>query len=56
MKKVITHPPYSPNLASCEFFLFLKMELKLKGLHFDRIEEIQTKPNDMIKTPKQNDL
>jgi hypothetical protein len=25
------HPPYSPHLAPCDFFLFPKMKLKLKG-------------------------
>jgi hypothetical protein len=38
---VIPHPPYSPNLASCDFFLFPKMKLKLKGCQFDTTEEIQ---------------
>jgi hypothetical protein len=27
---VIPHPPYSPDLAPCDFFLFPKMEQKLK--------------------------
>jgi hypothetical protein len=38
---VILHPPYSPDLAPCDFFLFPKMKLKLKGRWFDTIEEIQ---------------
>jgi hypothetical protein len=38
---VILHLPYSPDLAPCDFFLFLKMKLKLKGRRFDTIEEIQ---------------
>ena len=37
---VIPHQPYSPDLAPCVFFLFQKMELKLKGRRFDTIEEI----------------
>jgi hypothetical protein len=39
---VIPHPPNSPDLAPCEFFLFPKMKLKLKGRRFDTTEEIQT--------------
>jgi hypothetical protein len=27
----IPHPPYSPDLATCDVFLFSKMKLKLKG-------------------------
>jgi hypothetical protein len=38
---VIPHPPYSPDLTPCDFFLFPKMKLKLKGRRFDTIEEIQ---------------
>jgi histone-lysine N-methyltransferase SETMAR len=29
--QVIPHPPYSLDLAPCDFFLLLKMKLKLKG-------------------------
>jgi hypothetical protein len=46
---VIPHPPYSPDPASCDFFLFPKMKLKLKGQRFDSIEEIQTESQDMMK-------
>jgi hypothetical protein len=38
---VIRHPPYSPDLATCEFFLFLKIKLKLNGGRVDNTEEIQ---------------
>jgi hypothetical protein len=38
---VIPHPTYSPDLAPCDFYLFPKMKLKLKGRRFDTIEEIQ---------------
>ena len=31
---VVPHPPYSPNLAPCDFFLFPKMKMKLKGRRF----------------------
>jgi hypothetical protein len=30
------------DLAPCDFFLFPKMKLKLKGRRFDTIEELQT--------------
>jgi hypothetical protein len=38
---LIPHTPYSPDLAPCDFFLFPKMKLKLKGHQFDTIEEIR---------------
>ena len=36
---VIPHPPYSPDLAPCDFFLFPKMKLWMKGRTFDTIED-----------------
>jgi len=47
---VIPHPPHSPDLATCDFFLFPKMELKLKGLRFDTIEAIQAQSQRMRDT------
>jgi hypothetical protein len=38
---VIPHPPYSPDFAPCDFFLFTEMKLKLKGRRFDTTGEIQ---------------
>jgi hypothetical protein len=43
---VIPHPPYSPDLAPCDIFLFSKMKLKLKGRRFDAIEEIKAESQD----------
>lgn len=34
---VVPHPPKSHDLASCHFFLFLKMNIKLKGQQLDNI-------------------
>jgi [histone H3]-lysine36 N-dimethyltransferase SETMAR len=39
---VLPHPPYSPDLAPCDFFLFPKIKLDLKGKRFDDIETIQS--------------
>jgi histone-lysine N-methyltransferase SETMAR len=49
---VIPHPPYSPDSAPCDFFLFPKMKLKLKGRRFDTIEEIQAESQRVIDTVK----
>jgi hypothetical protein len=45
---VIPHPPYSPDLAPCDFFLFPKMKLKLKCHRFDTIEEIQAQSQRVL--------
>jgi hypothetical protein len=31
---IIPPPPYSPDLAPCDFALFPKLKMKLKGRHF----------------------
>ena len=53
---VIPHPPYSPDLAPCDFFLFSKMKLKLKGRRFDTIEEIQAETQKVLDTLTEKDL
>jgi len=34
---VLSHPPYSPDLAPCDYFLFPKPKFKLKGMRFEDI-------------------
>jgi transposase len=38
---VVPQPPYSPDLAPADFFLFLKLKSMLKGRRFESIEEIE---------------
>jgi len=38
---VVPHPPYSPDLAPADFFLFPKFKTTLKGHGFQTIEEIE---------------
>ncbi|KAL4131595.1 hypothetical protein QTP88_008888 [Uroleucon formosanum] len=38
---VVPHPPYSPDLAPCDFFLFPKLKFALKGQRFQDVEEIK---------------
>jgi len=49
-------PPYSLDLATCEFFLFPEIKLKLKLGRFDSIEMIQNKSQDVMKTLRRNVL
>jgi len=46
----IPHPPYSPNLAPCDFFLFPKLKLRMKGRRFDTTEEIQEESQRVLET------
>ena len=38
---VAPQPPYSPDLAPCDFWLFPKLKRPLRGNRFESIEEIQ---------------
>jgi hypothetical protein len=37
----LPHPPYSPDLATCDLFLFPQLKKTVKGHQFDYVEEIQ---------------
>ena len=53
---VIPHPPYSPDLAPCDFFLFPKLKLRMKGRRFDTIQEIQEESQWLLDTFPKRDL
>lgn len=53
---VAPHPPYSPDLAPADFFLFPKMKSKLKGRRFDTIEEIQRSSQEVLNTLQEQDF
>ena len=36
---IIEQPPYSPNMAQADFFLFPKLKLPLRGTRFQSIED-----------------
>jgi hypothetical protein len=38
---IVPHPPYLPDLAPCDFALFPKLKMKLKGRHFETVSDIQ---------------
>ena len=37
----LPHPPYSPDLAQCDFVLFPKLKTHLKEHHFGTVENVQ---------------
>lgn len=37
--QLVTHPPYSPDLAPCDFFLFPQVKRQLKGKQFQGVED-----------------
>ncbi|UYV73903.1 hypothetical protein LAZ67_11001358 [Cordylochernes scorpioides] len=53
---VLNHPPYSPDLASYDFYLFPKIKLKLKGFFFNDIPTIQRAATSTLEAIPQSGL
>jgi len=47
---VTTHPPYSPDLAPCDFFLFPRMKSRMNGKRFAYVREVKKKTLRVLKT------
>ena len=52
----INHSPYSPDMAPCDFYLFGKLHLAMKGKRFASVEAIQKACTDILKDIPVNDL
>jgi hypothetical protein len=49
---IVPHPPYSPDLAPCDFALFPNLKMKLKGRRFEIVSDIQR----VLDSIKENDF
>lgn len=45
---VLDHPPYSPDLAVCDFFLFPEIKSELKGTIFEDVKAVKSKTMDVL--------
>ena len=54
--KTVCQPPYSPDLALCDFCLFPKLKEKLRGCRYGTIEEIKEAVTKVIDTLTQEDF
>ena len=52
---VVAHPPYSPDLAPADYFLFPKLKSALKGRRFETVEEIKENTTNVLKSIPEND-
>ena len=50
--KTVRHPPYSPDLAPCDFWLFPK----IRGYRYETIEEMKEAVTKLIDTVTQEDF
>jgi hypothetical protein len=53
---IVPNPPYSPDLAHCNFTLFPKLKMKLKGRHFETVSDIQRESQAVLDSIKDNDF
>ena len=49
--EVLGHPPYSPDLAACDFFLFSTLKKILRGRQFDDVADLQRAVQFVIQAP-----
>jgi len=47
---VCPHPPHSPDLAPCNFWLFLKVKMTMKGKRFESLQDIEADTTAQLKT------
>jgi len=53
---VLEHPPYSPDLAPYDFYLFPKIKSVLKGTHFVSVENVKAKKPEILNSLTEHDL
>jgi hypothetical protein len=53
---IVSHPPYLPDVAPCDFTLFLKLKMKLKGQRFETLFDIQMESQVVLNSVKVNDF
>jgi len=53
---IVPQPPYSPDLAPCDFWLFPKLKRSLQGNCFETIEEIQRESLCALKAIPEGDF
>ena len=54
--KTVPQPPYSPDFAPCDFWLFSKLKEKLRGCQYDTIEEMKEAVMKIIDMLTQEDF
>ncbi|UYV61411.1 hypothetical protein LAZ67_1004761 [Cordylochernes scorpioides] len=53
---MMPQPPYSPDLAPCDFFLFPKLKRPMKGRGYATLDEIKTASKEELKKIFKNDF
>ena len=54
--ETLQHPPYSPDLAICDFFLFPTVKDHIHGRKFESREELGTAKTEALRTVTRDGL
>jgi histone-lysine N-methyltransferase SETMAR len=52
----LEHPPYSPDLAPADFFLFPRLKSSLKGKRFADVEDVRENATKVLKDIQENEF
>jgi hypothetical protein len=50
---IVPHPACSPDLAACDFDLFTKLKMKIKGRRFETVSDIQRESQAVLDSIKE---
>lgn len=50
------HLLYQPDVAHCDFYLFIKVKLELKGTGFESVESVKAKAADTLNNLTEEDF
>ena len=53
---MLEHPPYSLDLAPCDFFLFPKIKSALKGTRFESVDAVKAEATELMNKLSEDDL
>jgi hypothetical protein len=53
---IVPHPPYTPDLAPCDFSLSPKLKMKLKGRRSETVSDIRRESQAVLASITENDL
>jgi hypothetical protein len=53
---IVPHPPYSPDLAPCDFAPFPKLKMKLMGRRLETVSDIQRESQAVLDSIQDNDF
>jgi hypothetical protein len=53
---IVPHPPFFVDLAPCDFTLFPKFKMKLKGRRFGTVSDVQNESQAVLDSIKENDF